>query len=171
MDVSFVHFEHQASRSTTRDLGTWELRAVPRIGEQVILDRPGDPAADLIAWDVISVMHDVASQTVVCSVTRSDVAAHQLRLAWRDDLAAPPYALPQWLECAVIPRVGDTITLITLNHDQLAQLEQVRDLDADDLDNETVESRLGVMEVRHAADRFSAEVANVGSITLIVAPV
>lgn len=171
MEVSFLYFDQQRSTTRTRDLGTWDLPAVPRVGEQVIITLPGNAYADASSWDVISVVHEVASQSVVCSVTRTDVAAYRLSLAWSAELAAPPYALPNWLECAVIPRVGDTITLAVMNHDQLEPIEQVRELDVTDLENDTVESRLTVVEVRHQADYFSEGVANVGSITLIVAPV
>ncbi len=117
MEVSFIHFEQQVSATTTRDLGTWDMPAVPRVGEQVSISSPSDRSSDAILWDVISVIHDVANQCAVCSVTRTDVVAHRLFLAWSADLAAPQYTLPRWLECDVLPRVGDTITLAVMNHD------------------------------------------------------
>jgi hypothetical protein len=90
MEVSFIHFAQQVSATTTRDLGTWDTPVVPRVGEQVSISSPGDLSSDAVSWDVISVIHDVANQHVVCSVTRTDVVAHRLLLAWSADLAAPP---------------------------------------------------------------------------------
>jgi hypothetical protein len=165
MKVSFIHVDRLTAATKTRDLGTKELAVVPRVGEQVIID-----LADAMSWDVVSVVHDTTSETTVCYVARTEVMTHRLAIIWDNSLPEPAYELPVWLECAVVPRVGDTITLAVMNHDQLEALEQVRELDADDYEHETVEDRVVVVEVRHEADRDADNTARVAAITLIVAP-
>lgn len=170
MEVSFILVKQRASSTKTTDLSTWELPAVPRVGEQVFIPSPEEPLSDAVSWDVVDVVHDVASGTIICYVRRTDVAAHNVALAWSAALAEPPYALPQRLDCSVVPRVGDVINLAAMNHNQLEQLEQTRELDADDYENETVETQIVVVEVRHEADRYGDDIANVADITVIVAP-
>lgn len=170
MKVSFIHVDQRMDTMTTGDLGIKELVAVPRIGEQVIIDSAETALSDALAWDVVGVVHDTTSEIIVCYVTRTELAPQRLAIVWDGALAEPPYILPLWLECTVVPRVGDHITLAVMNHDQLEQLEQLRELDANDYENETVEDRVVVVEVRHEADLDTKNAARVAAITLVVAP-
>lgn len=172
MEISFIYLGQRRTTTRTHDLGTWTMPAVPRVGEQVLIPSLDGAYFDELPWDVISVTYDAGDGGVVCYVTRAEEEpSHRLGLAWSETLSEQPYTLPKWLECAVVPRVGDTISVSVMNHAQLEQLEQVRELDLDDLENERVESRLVVAEVRHEADLIDNEVADVSTITLIVAPV
>lgn len=170
MEVSFFNVGENADARRSEDLGSWEMPAIPRVGEEVLLPGVGGDRLNITTWIVLNVVHDVARGGVTCEVATTAQAAHRLAIVWSASLPEPPYALPRWLDCDEVPRVGDCINLETMNYAQLEQLEQVRELDAEDYENETAESRLLVVEVRHEADWHSDNTAEVADITLLVAP-
>jgi hypothetical protein len=171
MDVSFFDSNAPIDTKASANLGTWDIPTVPRIGEQITLTRPDEDSLVPNSWTVIDVIHDIDHGDIVCYVAVAVPPTHRLGMVWSETLEEPPFVLPSQIACELVPRVGDTIALETMNHDQLELLEQSRELTLGDFEHDTVVSQLRVVDVRHEADRRSDNRAEVVDVTLVVAVV
>jgi hypothetical protein len=153
-------------------LGLWDVPVMPRVGEKFklpIIDRYDDVV--VVQRTVTQVTYDLAERCIWVGLAQRPDPPHVLELTWAPTVESPPFALPAFLGCTAVLRIGELVSFIWLDSEGLDAVHRQRAVDKSDYAASTRVHHVKVSAVIYgAAVNRSWEQSNLAQIVLVVAP-